>query len=242
MSRQATKPPVRGTGVWVPQSRVESLRRLDLHHPSTWRVYLTILLTACRYGKGVAWLKIRELIALTGLSRCTVLRAVAELLTKGVIRRDGRYGRFTVEERAASPVPSSNRTESTGSLNKIRLPKSHHDETSPTTSSFSLSSLGIKESTPAVFTPRQAKVIDEVMAEVRQELGSNPWDLDLSGQTLKRLGLTGSITYRNALTIVIANNDKAQARAFVGAVLSLKTDPRVQGVEILPMRPKRKRA
>ncbi len=162
---------------------------------------------------------------------CKELRQAGEGRENGTINLPTRL--------ATSPctgVEQGNVEVSTGETSEVST-----GETSPISVDFLLDEKERVEAA-AVFTPRQLHIIQKVMTEVCRDYCGNAWDLTVPTLALAHLELRGPVTFRNAITAVIAKGDKAQARAFVGAVIDLQHDPRVVGEEILPMRPRHNRA
>jgi hypothetical protein len=100
-----------GAGAWLPWPVVEAVCKLNLRPPSVWQVFLAVLATWARYGLKEARLTVEDLGAMTGLSQRTVKAALAQLRERGLVARNGRYGRLVVvlgdqagvAEGAASP-------------------------------------------------------------------------------------------------------------------------------------------
>jgi hypothetical protein len=83
-------------GAWVPWLVAERIPRLDLRPPSRWRVFIAVLMTAARYGRGEAHLAVDDLVTWTNLSKRTVKAALADLIEQGLVERVGRYGNLRV--------------------------------------------------------------------------------------------------------------------------------------------------
>jgi hypothetical protein len=88
-----------------------------------------------------------------------------------------------------------------------------------------------------LFTPTQQRVVTDVMTESSTMLGSDSWQLEVLDPLRENLGLTGPVTYAQALAAVGKRGRKVQARDFVRAVLALRGDERVQGEEVVGLQP-----
>jgi hypothetical protein len=200
-------------------------------------VFLAVLLTSARYGTGVARLKIADLVAMTGLSERTVKGALLHLTSNGLLRREGRYGKFSVHlhggsdapvglpggpDTAAPPKPVPR---DVGGADKLAPPRCRQACTSPTSIYVSF----IKENSKVPFSTKQRAVIADVLTETTELLGSDALELTLLDADAVRLGLTPSITYQQALEAISTTR---QARDFTRVVLHLRNDPRVQGEEL----------
>jgi hypothetical protein len=75
-------------------------------------------------------------------------------------------------------------------------------------------------------------VIRDVLAQSARLLGSDPGDLGIPAQLVLSLGQATGTTYRQAFQQISASGSRALAGKFVRAVLALRKDPRVQGVEL----------
>jgi hypothetical protein len=81
---------------------------------------------------------------------------------------------------------------------------------------------------------KQLEVINDVMAEARREY-RKVWDLDMgpNPDVARLLHCDPPKTYRRGLAALTDHPDKAGARDFVRAVLLVREDIRVYGVEVL---------
>ena len=102
-------------------------------------------------------------------------------------------------------------------------PRCTHACTSPTGIKVSLNS------SKCVLSPKQAKVITDVLAESSELLGSDAAYLPMPDSDAAKLSLPPGVTYQQALETITTPK---QARDFTKAVLLLREDPRVQGEEL----------
>jgi Helix-turn-helix domain len=211
-----------GGGAWVPWRLVERLCRLELRPPSVQRVLLAIVLTACRYGGWEARLGVDDLAQRTGLSPRTVKSALALLISRGFISRQGRYRRLVV-----NLLPES---EPAGEAPEL-APRTCK-QPCPSPISIEVSSITSEMKAPSIFSPRQQAVIDGVLTEATELLGSDAGCLILPEDQASQLGLTPGITYQEARRFVAQGGNRRLARDFVKAILSLRHDWRVQGDEL----------
>ena len=230
-------------GAWVPWPVVEGVCRLDLPRPSLWRVYLAVLLTSQRYGGGEARLTTKEIASMTALSPRTVERALADLQAIGVIRRVGRRGRLmatATDNTVAVPRPlrtdntvavPDNSTEQTRPATVLSVPNRHRAGGSPTVFRFSCLEQ-VSEGAGTFFSPRQQRVILDVMAEATELAGESAWDMELTSEAARLLGLGTPTTFRQAVAILADRRDRTQGRDFVKAVLRLRYEARIQGEEV----------
>jgi len=252
MPRPSANPsPQPKRGAWVPWPVVEATCRLGLARPSLWRVYLAVLLTCCRYGGQEARLTTQEIMAMTGLPRRTVQRAMAELQASGTLCRAGRYGRLTAPGGAntvalpdgtvkpsddpggaATVAPPDARAGKKRGATVAAPPRRHSGGASPTVFRFALSSLDeLRKGAGEHFSPKQRQVILDAMAESSELAGQDAWDLGLPPEVAQLLRCDDSVTFRLALFALTGQRDKAQARDFVQAVLRLRQ--RLRGEEVL---------
>ena len=227
-------------GAWIPQNIVESLSRLRLRPASHWQVYLVVLLTWCRYGGKEARLSIRQIAEQASLSCRTVQRAVSALVVQNLLRRVGRYEVFEVnigalEDMAGARKPANTATDAgVGRANMCAPRRCQHTCASPTSVHVSKSKGKSKISSdrPA-FTPKQLAVIDDVLREARVLLSGDAGSLQLPQHFVHKLGLKEGITYAAAFVEITTSGSTSQAGTFTAAVLALRSDPRVQGTELL---------
>jgi hypothetical protein len=230
--------PSRKDGAWLPWPVVERLVRLDLGPPSHWRVFVAVLCKAARYGRGEAFLTVDALAQMTGLAPRTVKAALGVLKGRGLLTRPTRCGRIRVpwlidqeaQEGAITSAPTGPTEARARGASMSAPPRCKHVCPSPTSSS--ISSLLNDGSDRGPFSPKQHKLIADVLVESTQLLGQDVGELTLPAGHAVRLGLTESTTYVQALATIMGGGSRTQARDFTGAVLALRQDPRVQGVEL----------
>jgi hypothetical protein len=213
-----------------------------------------VLLTAARYGRGEAHLTVAKLVNVTNLSKRTVAAALADLIKLGLVERAERYGKLRVPwlngeltrsgtDNHAIPITSPSQAgsantvappdtiqASAGGASVCAPPRCTHACTSPT----SIYSFLTDENSSGPLTLQQRHVIVDVLTESSDLLGSDVGQLTLAAVHSTRLDLPASTTYADALTTVIASNNRTQARDFTYAVLALRGDPRVQGFDLEP--------
>jgi hypothetical protein len=63
-------------------------------------------------------------------------------------------------------------------------------------------------------------------------LGGDVWQLELPEAEAAALRLAPPVTYASALQAVVEAGDRGKARRFVGAILRLRNDERIQGEEL----------
>lgn len=228
----------KGEGAWVPWELAVRLPRLALRPPSRCQVFMTVFLTWCRYGCKEARLGAKDIALITGLSDRTVKSALAALISTGLLRRVGRYKRLAIVADALpreegkpppSPVTAVETAESAGGANMLAPPRCTHACTSPTCIDVSSKKIG---KGGGGFTQRQLTTIQDVMCEIGELLGDDPYALAVPQAFTARLGLPAETTYQMAMEQISTNGTPAMAGKFVAAVLGLRQDPRVQGTEL----------
>ena len=80
-----------------------------------------------------------------------------------------------------------------------------------------------------LFSRSQESAMRRALREAAELLGSDPLDLDLSPEWAGRLGISGPVTYRTARESITPDSSR---RLYVGAILSLHQDERVQGRDL----------
>jgi hypothetical protein len=229
------EPRPRSPGAWLPWPTVEKVCRLDLRPPSVWRVFLAVLLTAARFGGREARLDVGALAGMTGLSRRTVKAALARLLERGLLARRGRYGVLMVtfgaegdgSGGAGTPAPRGGDAPNPGGADELAPPRCRQACPSPTSVNVFHS-----EDSTGPFSRKQQGVIQDVLNEATELLGSDAAELPLPNEAAARFGLAVGTTYRRAWQTLTAAGSGADARDFVKAVLALREDARVQGEEL----------
>ena len=132
--------PAGTAGAWLPWTTVEKVCQLKLRPESLWPVFLAVLLTSSRYGGRPAHLSIAELAGMTGLSPRTVKRALARLITDGLLVLQGRYGRLQVAMDAGEDnpggattlAPPAGKTVPARGASMVAPRRGHHAGPSPT--------------------------------------------------------------------------------------------------------------
>jgi hypothetical protein len=244
-----------GPGAWVPWRQAEALCRLGLTTPSHWRVLLAVSMVAARYGGTVARLGVDDLARMTGLAPRTVKAALAALIARGLVIRVGRYRRLAVDlggDRETSTVvvtpPPNGESGGDGArvdesvrragrrgagACKVAPARGNLTCTSPT--SFYVSSLQpTQQGGWGAFSPCQAAIVADVLAEAAELMGPGAVGLTLPAEAATRLGLPPATTYTDARAAVARSGDRSRARDFTAAVLRLRRDERVQGRELGP--------
>jgi hypothetical protein len=84
----------------------------------------------------------------------------------------------------------------------------------------------------SAFTRRQEVLIAAVLAEASDLLGSDAGNLTLPPDFAQQLGLRWPVTYGRAYARVKRSASRRIAAIFVGAVLALRRDERVQGRDL----------
>jgi hypothetical protein len=218
---------------------VEAVCRLKLRTPSAWPVFVAVLTTWARYGRTEARLTVDDLVRMTGLSARTVKAALALLLKRGLLARRGRYGRLVVQlggavhgaEGSDRPDDEGPVKDDAGGASLSAPPRCKHVCTSPTSVNSSSTKV-IVVSDPGTFSDRQQALIEDVLAEATELLGTDAGDLPLGAKDAGELGLAAGTTYSQGRRIVDSGGNRAQAGRFVRAVLRLRQDPRVLGHEL----------
>jgi hypothetical protein len=218
---------------------VEAVCKLDMRPPSVWQVYFAVLATWARYGRKEARLTVEDLEAMTGLSERAVKAALAQLLGRGLLARNGRYGRLVVvladqagvAEGAGSPDEGGRSEGATGGAGLSAPRRCTQACTSPTSVYCSSNKELVSEGSDT-FTAKQRGVITDVLSEATELLGADAADLPLDPADAGQLGLPVGTTVGDAWRAVDASGDRARAGRFVRAVLKLRRDPRVQGYEV----------
>jgi hypothetical protein len=226
-------------GAWLPWEIVGQVCKLALRPPSLWQVFLSVVLTACRFNGREAYLTVTNLTALTGLAPRTVKAALAGLIRRGLLTRTARYKRlrFTLPgdqpkggSSDALELPDAVAAHAQGA-GKLAPRRCRQACTSPT----SIYSSPREESKKGPFTSKQRQLITDVLAEATHLLDADAGQVSLPRLHAARLGLPPSVTYAEALVTILQTDNRAQARDFVRAVLALRSDPRVQGHDLTPM-------
>lgn len=229
-------------GAWVQWEVATKLCQLKLQGDSEWRVLLAVFLTSTRYGGRPAFLSIAELAQMTGLALRTVQVAISRLIEIGLIVRHRRYrslGCTLVSQKSGETTsPESGVKERSdrrpGSARMSAHPKRSHVCASPRCINVFVNNTGMELSTfESVFTSKQIQAIYRMLAQSQGLLGVDPLDLELSDQHVALLELSVGTTFRQALQHVCdSSGNKRLAKDFVKAILSLRLDERVQGVEL----------
>jgi hypothetical protein len=220
----------RSADVPVPWNLIGEICRLPITRGSTWRVYLALVFTSCRYRKAEVRMSVSELAEMASLCQRTVRRALGELQAAGLITRAARYRRWRV---SGADTTVSAPGHPAGTLLREGA-SGHHGVRSPTTFYY-LGICQLNKQTEyrlhAAFSDRQLRTVADVMAESSELLGRDAWQLTLSTSHSRALQLAGTSTYAQALAATL-DGDKRMARDFVRAVLALRRDERVQGEEV----------
>lgn len=231
----------RDPGAWISWNAIEQLLKIRLRTGSRWQVLLAVVMTWFRYGQITARLSISDISLKTGLSQRTVNNALAELFAFGVIRRTSRYRHFTVE---LSNVTKLIDPQNPAALSRVRdeevageailvaRPLGNHVCASPTTTYVSVSNKKSSVQRKGTFTPRQQDVINDVLKEVSDLLGSPAADLTLPPKVATKLGLPVGTSYGMAMGLIEASDDRQSAGKFVRAMIELRSDPKIQGLEL----------
>jgi hypothetical protein len=82
------------------------------------------------------------------------------------------------------------------------------------------------------FSEKQQAVITDVLTEATELLGSDVGGLSMPEELARKMEFSTPITYTAALQATAASTNKAMARDFTKAVLALRQDERVQGIEL----------
>jgi phage replication O-like protein O len=225
-----------GLGAWVPWQLAEAVIRLDLRPPSRGRVFLAIFFTWCRYGQGEAHLTVSKITEMTGLSKRSVQGAITALIEQELITRIGRNGRIRVTLRklesdtSGASLPASPRLgqASQRSADISALPTRRQACASPT---VFMSSTLVDINTDT-FTKKQFAFITDVLREAFELMGSDVGGLIMDDRHTAELRLVAPVTYAEALKAVVTSKNKAMARDFTKAILALRHDERVQGIEL----------
>jgi len=236
-------------GVWVPDAVFKALWTLRLES-SDWNVLLVVLYLQHRYGGREAKITLKRIGEEAGLSRSTVKRAVRRLITSGHLQRRKRgILHLTLGENTPTPLPAPGRPAHKGvnmvtpsvpetaeheGSNIVTPSRVQHADPFPTTISLldKTSSSSAEDLGAGPFSRKQAGVVADVLRKVSGSLGRDALDL-----TVVTLGdgephqATGK-TFREWFSEVTATGNKAEAGRFVRAVLALRTDPRVVGMEL----------
>lgn len=228
-----------GAGAWLPWPLVEIVCRLELRPPSVWQVFLAVLATWARYGRKEARLTVEDLEAMTGLSKRTVKATLAQLLGRGLLARNGRYGRLAVvlggqggTAEGADGPGEEGRSEGAAGGVSLSAPRRCRQACPPPTSVYCSSNKELVSGRSATFTARQRGVITDVLAKATELLGADAADLPLDAADAGKLGLLVGTTFGEAWRAINGGGDRARAGRFVRAALSLRHDPRVQGCEL----------
>jgi hypothetical protein len=219
---------------------VERLYGLKLRRSSIWQVLLALLTTAYRYGGTEARLTIKALAGMTGLSDRSVQLALTELINRGLVSRQGRYGRLRVHLDAIDPgpgrastfAPPAPKKVQPGSANKLAPPTRNQACASPT-SLYSFLCIRDLGNSAGAFSAKQTETIRDVIAESDELLGDDVGQLTIPDAHLSQLGLPPSTTYLDGYRSIASDSDRRKVRDYVRAVLALRRDERVQGSPLL---------
>jgi hypothetical protein len=206
-------PSVHSPGVWFPQDVVERVSRLRLRPASVFQVLFVVLATQWRYGGNEARLTASKIAEMTGLGYATVKRALAALTSAKLLVRPRPRGCL----RVVLDAPVNSETVAPVRTKQID-PHANVPSVEP------LRRFG--------FTAKQQKLIDDVIVEASEILGSDALVLSVPTKIAERLGLKSDISYADALAAVKQSGDKLSARNLVSAVLALRNDDRVQGRDL----------
>jgi len=229
----------KGQGAWVPLEIAVCLPRLTLRRASQWQVFSAVFITWCRYGRNEARLSIKEICEATGLARRTVQKALAELIAMGVIRRVARQRRLIIVPEAlidhvngwVRDNPSATSDADPHGADKRAPQRRIHPCASVT--SVTVHSEADGKVAPA-FTNRQLHLIHDVLTEAAELLGSDPTALSIPSEFSASLGFPEGTTYATAMRRISASGTPQLSARYTAAVLALRRDQRVQGME-LPM-------
>jgi hypothetical protein len=87
-------------------------------------------------------------------------------------------------------------------------------------------------STSTCFTTRQESLIEDVLREASELLGTDAAELTLQDEDAERLGLAPATTYAAAYIAIRRLGDRAKAQQYTKTILGLRQDERVQGKEM----------
>lgn len=227
-------------GAWIPWPLVEVLVRLHLRPASQSRVFLAILCTSCRYDMGDAKLTERKLAEMTKLKVRTVQAALRGLIGRGLVSRIGRFGVLRVNVLPAgsgvggadTSAPPERNSQQRRRADKPAPPTRRQACASPTVSIVSSNSSNGSKVSKSTFSIKQLAVINDVLAEATELLGSDAGYLTLPELVAAGLGFDDTIAYHDAFTQIAQSDNRTLARDFTRAVLGLRTDERVQGVDL----------
>jgi DNA-binding transcriptional ArsR family regulator len=209
-------------GAFIPKEMLECWETLRADG-ATWNVLIAIALQQYRYGGREAKITKIKMAERTGLSLSTVKRSVRKLREARLLEKLGR-GRWRLVK-VNMVTPFSNENEAQEGVIMVTPSKGHRDDPYPTLL-VSLRDNNSKELDSSVFTPKQIKVINDVVGETSELLGVDA--LDLSPQ---RDG--GSTSFREWMREIVRTGNKSEARDFVKALLMLRKDKRVVGTELV---------
>jgi DNA-binding Lrp family transcriptional regulator len=209
---------------------------LNLRPASVAKVFWAVFLTWCRYGQKEARLEISTLAEMTGLGKRTAQAAISELLDRGLIVRVGRYSRFRIvlpqvdlsTGDRGNPIETETSSAVPGSANKLAHRTRSQACASPTVNMFS----SLIENSREAFTAKQLAVVTDVAHEASELLGHDVGGLTVNEKYITAFGITSASTYADALRRVVAEKSPVMARDFTKAMLALRDDDRVQGVEL----------
>jgi hypothetical protein len=179
-----------------------------------------------------------------------VKAALSALIARDLLIRIGRYrclrvnlgGEAGVVGGATLPAPPTEaRTGERGAgkvappgrnrrgADKVAPPRCKQACPSPT--SIYVSSL--RDTSTDSFTPKQKALIADIFSESTGLLGSDVALLTIPEELALAMGVAPPISYGEAFEAVARAGDRAMARDYMHAVLTLRRDDRVQGRELL---------
>lgn len=208
-------------GAWIPTSILRSWETLRSRSAS-WNILLAVAHQQFRYGGTEAKITMGTVAERTGRSLSTVKRAFGELREIGVLLKLG-HGRWMVKE-AATTAPLRRRQVVRDGV--IVPTPSRVQRTDPfPTLLLSLSENMSKDAIVTVFSPKQLRVINDLLKEF-EEVSRNVLSLDIV--------YDGTPTTVGEICVnAVVASDRRLARDFVKALLSLRKDKRVVGEELV---------
>jgi hypothetical protein len=217
-------------GAWVPWDLALAIGGLSLMPSSRWQVFVAVLFPWCRYGE--AWLTIEQISERTGLSKRTAQAAVSDLITGGLVRRIGRRGKLAVVPEAITTRKRNNdpRRYDDGPHDRLHRDLRIGDPGNGPSGFPALPAQASGET--ATFTPKQRAAIEGCFAAASNLLGEDARGLVVPESTAAKLGIASPVTYGRAFRILDQKGNHPARRLFVGAVLKLRYDERVQGREL----------
>ena len=211
----------RREGAFIPKEMLESWETLRVDG-STWNVLIAIALQQYRYGGNEAKITQPTVAKRTERSLSTVKRSVQKLCDIGLLEKLGR-GRWRLI-RVNTVTPICKRNTKRKGVNTVTPSKGHRVDTYPTLL-FSLLKNKSNEAALSVFTPKQRRLISDLISEISELLGH-----DALGLPTKRGDR--NISFREWGQEIVRASDKIGARNFVKALLLLRKDERVVGTEL----------